>query len=347
MWGRMERVGIAAEGISAGLVLFGVVALAGCAAGGETLAMCSRGADCVGLERCINGFCVPPGVDAGNEDAPPARDAGNEDAPGPADAGTDAPAADAPGTDAGTDAFVGVDAGPCGGPCRFYRFASGATAWTATALPGGAFAPDTPIRAAFDLESLAVAYALTDATYHVLDLSAMRWTGGGARNDLFPEASGTPLIAAISIPEAHVGGTPGQEGLVISGVAVAYTGRISLTTREAVLDGQVTDFGDAWRAPLAPSRSDILAEWLDLDNADGWAVGSPRDLCGAAATSIGPYTADLTSTHVHLNDAGSCFEFFERAAYSSFTPFARPGAPPAASVQAAFYNQGALYVFTD
>jgi hypothetical protein len=181
----------------------------------------------------------------------------------------------------------------------------------------------------------------------VLDLSEMRWTGGGARNDLFPEASGTPLIAAISIPERHVGGTPGQEGLVISGVAIAYTGRISLTTREAVLDGQVTDFGDAWRSPLAPSRSDIRAEWLDIDNADDWAVGSPRDLCGASATSIGPYTADLTSTHVHLNDAGSCFEFFERASYGSIVPFSRAGAPPASGVQAAFYNQGALYVFTD
>jgi len=91
-------------------------------------------------------------------------------------------------------------------------------------------------------------------------------------------------------------------------------------------------------------RTEIQAEFLDITNEHGWNTASPSALCGARPTTVGPYIGLLTSSRVHLHEAGSCFEFSESVPRASFPPFARANAPDAASVGAAFYNAGDLWI---
>lgn len=323
-------------------ILF-LLSFAGCAAGGDGLPACMTPDDCRSGHRCINGRCVPPGVDAG----PEIEDAGT-DAPSVPDAGRDTGG----GTDAGTGTDapppdLGTDAGPCDGPCRYYVRNESMRGWARYAMPGGAFAPTTPVRAALDIEDDNVAYLFTDTTYHVLDIAARRFTGGGTRSDLLPEAAGTPLITAETIPAGHAGSDPSREGLILSGEAIAYTGYIVRATREFVIDNMVTDFGPAWDGPLAPRRGDVRADWLDLDNAAGWVSADLRDFCDTTVMRVGPYQGIITPSAVHVADSGVCFEFVQRDAFASFPAFDGTSAPAAGTVVAAFFHQGALHVFVD
>ncbi len=321
-----------------------LVLLSACAAGGEELPPCAAPDDCRAGHRCINGSCVPPGVDAG-----PGRDAGSDARPEgdaaspPMDAGPDTAPPDAALPDVGAP-----DAGgPCGAPCRHYILRADSSEWERHAMPDGSFAPTTPVRAAFDIEDDGVAYLLTDATYHVLDLGTLGFTGGGARDELLPEARGAALTMAETIPAGHAGGDPAREGFIINAEAVAYQGYIVRATRDFVVETVVTEFGPDWSGPLAPSRSELRADWLDVSNARGWVTANPAEVCAASTPRVATYHAIVTPTSVHLYDAGHCFEFVERHPFTTFAPFRAPGAPAPRDVVAAFFHQGDLHVFVD
>lgn len=68
-------------------------------------------------------------------------------------------------------------------------------------------APRSPVRAAFDIESQGIAYVITDATWHLLDLGSHTWTSSGALSTLFPETRGRTIVTAYTVPAAH--GSPG------------------------------------------------------------------------------------------------------------------------------------------
>lgn len=214
-------------------------------------------------------------------------------------------------------------------------------------MPDGTFAPTTPVRAALDIEDESVAYLLTDGTYHAFDLDTRRFTGGGLRDALVPEASGVPLSTGETIPAGHAGGDPGLEGFVLGAESVAYLGHIVKATGEVVVETVVTEFGPEWSRALAPSRGEVRADWIDTTNDGGWATVAPSDFCDTPTSRVGPYQAFITPSAVHVYEAGVCFDFVERVPFPSFPPFARPGAPAAADVAAAFFHQGELHVFAN
>ncbi len=214
-------------------------------------------------------------------------------------------------------------------------------------MPAGAFAPTTPVRAAFDLENDGIAYLLTDTTYHILDIATRSFVGGGLRDELLPEAHGTALTTGVTIPAGHAGGNPNREGFIISGESVAYVGYIVRTTRLFVVENVVTEFGPDWSGALAPNRRDLRADWLDTANDDGWVTANPSDFCATLMPTVSTYQAFITSSSVHVYEAGACFEFVERRPFAAFPAFELPDAPIAREVSAAFFHQNELHVFVD
>ncbi len=318
-------------------LLIGVVACA------DGLVPCGTTAECGRGELCLDGLCQEAELrtDAGRDIG---TDTGRE-------AGGDARAPDV-GVDVGTpdvSTDVGVPdtppAGPCGaGGCVVFRLGPGSASWTGFDRGAGTFAPSAPIRAAFDIESAGLGYVLTDASYHVLRLSDRMWIAEGPRDALFPEASGVSLLVAYSVPADHGGGDGTHEGVTLQSVDSAYNYSLRLSDRTVTFTSRITDFGDAWLAPLAPPRPALLFVWLDTENSRGWAVGDPFALCGARPRTIGPYSGVVTATDVHVLEAGSCFEFSSRESNMTFAPFALPDAPVTSSIRAAFWNQGSLWL---
>ncbi|MBX3247591.1 MAG: hypothetical protein KF901_10480 [Myxococcales bacterium] len=317
-----------------------VVTLASCAQ--ARTVMCTTVAECAAGERCIDGRCAAARREDAGTDA--AADASEPTDAGEPDAGFDA-ALDA-GFDAGVDA--GPPLGPCGvSPCAIYRLPAGATSWSAWPLGDGTFAPRSPVRAAFDLETIALAYVLTDSTYHVLRLADRQWIAEGPRDTLFPQAAGDSIRAAYTVPANHAGGDGDNESITLHSPTGAYLYSIRLSTRVVTYVRTVTMFSDAWSAPLAPSHSQLRWTFLDTANSRGWGNGNPSTLCGAAATTVGPYFAIGTATHTHLLEAGSCFEFYRREPNAAFPPFSMTGAPSPSAIGAAFWNQGGLWMLTE
>ena len=260
-----------------------------------------------------------------------------------------------PSTDAGVDAATPPDArmpdagpiGPCGAAgCAGWLLSRGAPTWTPIARPPGPFAPTSPVRAAFDIESLSIAYVLTDSNYHILRLSDRTYTGAGARADLFPQSTGA-LINAYSVTAGHAGGDPNIEGITVESVTSAQSYDFNLTTRGVAFTREITDFGAVWTGPRAPARSSIRAAWLALENDSGWVTGAPSSLCPGGASATTAYAGVISTATIHVVEAGQCFDFYAPVAYTAFTPFTRPGAPRVEDVAAAFYNRGDLWILAE
>ena len=283
------------------------------------------------------------------------------DAPGGLDVaipGDTGPLPDAwldPSTDAGVDAAMPPDArmpdagpiGPCGAAgCAGWLLSRGAPTWTPIARPPGPFAPTSPVRAAFDIESLNIAYVLTDATYHILRLSDRTFTGAGSRSDLFPRSTGA-LINAYAVTAGHAGSDPNLESVTIESVGSAQIYNFNLATRGVAFVSEVTDFGPAWAGPRAPARSTIRATWLALDNDSGWVSGVPSSLCASGTSTTTAYAGVISTSTIHVVEAANCFDFYTPVAYTAFPPFSRPGAPRVEDVAAAFYNHGDLWILAE
>jgi hypothetical protein len=306
---------------------------------------CTTRAECSG-DVCINGNCAP--FDAG-QDAPAieANDAGMETDAGRVDVLQDTIVADIRVVlmDGGAPDVPPIDApvGPCGAvECSMWVLEDRAAAWSASAAPGSAAAPDSPIRAAFDIESLGIAYVLTDSTYHVLRLSDRTYVEAGIRTAEFPELT-SELLAASSVPAGHAGSDPTRESVTFMtrAGAVIYSFNISSSTFSH--SRTVTDLGPEWEARLAPTLGMVRAGWLALEDDDRWTSGSPSASCGRAGSRFTVYLAFITSAG-HIFDAGTCAAFVQRASYVAFPPFTRGGAPSSDSVAAAFYNDGDLWL---
>ncbi len=303
-----------------------------CGASGQPCcgAICGAGAVCVSA-RCaadVDGDRSPAGTDCDDRDPgryPGARERCN-------------------GRDDDCDAES--DEGACG----IWFLPTGAATWSAWPLDAARDAnptqrtlnaPLSPVRAAFDIESQGIAYVITDATWHLLDLGAHTWTSSGALSTLFPETRGRTIVTAYTVPAAH--GSPGgttegvtflaREGVIQYGYDLAS--RAFTFTR--------TDPTPTWMGSAAPSYASLRFGWLDTQNADGWVTASPASFCPPGTTSstrVGPYYAVVTDSSVHLGDAGYCWAWITAVPRASFAPFARPSAPPLSRAGAMFYRGG-------
>ena len=297
---------------------------------------CARGTDTV--PRCEGLRC-------------PERDAAG------ADGGEDGGGLDAGGVDGGSLDGGSLDAGPapdggtspdggttCGGArCDLWMLPSGATRWTALSRGTTGFAPTTPVRAAFDVESLGRAWVLTDGTYHVMRLSDRAWIAGGERNALFPEASGAALRTGFSLPSPAAP----HEIVFLNSATAAYSYEAQWSDGRMVFGSVTTTFGPEWSAAFAPARDQLRFDWVDLENTSGWASLDPRTLCDTTATTLTTYAVLGTGDAAHLLEGSSCFEFFRRDPHPTFGPLGFPDAPPVAAIGAAFMSAGTIYLLAE
>jgi hypothetical protein len=240
------------------------------------------------------------------------------------------------------DATLPIDApvGPCGTlGCRAWVLRRGATEWTAVPRTPDPLGPTTPVRDVFDVESLRIAYVLTDTTFHVMRLSDMTYTSSGLRNELLPRTAGMMTRSSGSSP-AGAGQTFETVGIVVASFG-AHIYHLDLATRAMtfVVDAP---FGADWSTPSAPNPALIRVGWLAGDNDAGWVTGSPQTLCETPSTRTTTYIAFVTDTAVHISDS-TCGAFYPPIPHESFAPFTLPGAPMLAGVAAGFYSGGELW----
>ncbi|MFT5358608.1 MAG: hypothetical protein ACI9KE_005847 [Polyangiales bacterium] len=238
-----------------------------------------------------------------------------------------------------------VAMGPCGtAGCTGFVLRDGASAWTAIPADAtSAFAPATPVVAAFDIESVDLAYVVTGTTFHVLRPSDGAYIASGSLTTRFPGLSGF-VLSATSIPAGHGGSDANLEGVTFATRDLVFPFAYNLTTGRFTQNGDPLDYSDDWSSALAPDRNAVLGGWLALENEDGWAPGSPRLSCAARGDEFVVYLAYLADGQVHFYDAGQCFDFVARVAVGSFGPFQLPGAPDFAGVGGSFYHQGDLWM---
>lgn len=305
-----------------------------CAASSPSSDRCETVADCAAGRRCVDGRCVAQ-RDSGTDVDAGRPDAGSE----PMDAGDAAP------FDAGVDA---PEPGPCGFErCAIWRLPEGATTWEPYPLGDGAFAPTTAIRAAFDLETEGRAYVLTDTTVHVLQLSDRRWLSGTTTAALFPEAEADDILGAYSVPANVPNGDGMNEGVTLQSASGAYNYELNLASGVARHVSTVTNFGDAWDAPLAPSSEDVRFVFVDVEGSRDWVSASPRATCGIGPNEVESYAVVGTRSRVHVLEAGYCFEFVAAPVHAAFEPFTYEGAPDPTEIGATFWSAGELWAFAE
>lgn len=306
-----------------------------CAACGMPSQPCC-GAACVAGGVCVTGRCL---VDGDRDGSPAGSDCDDADA-------TRFPGARERCNGRDDNCDGAIDEGACG----LWFLARGATTWQAFArdatrdadpLRASPDAPTMPVRAAVDIESAGVAFVLTDATYHVLDLTTRAWTSSGAREVIFPQAMGRSLVTAFSVPASHPapGGTEEGVTLAFRDGVVSYAYDLRARTWRYVSAAAVPK----WTGAFAPSYVEARLSWLDIDNSEGWVTQSPASFCPAGtttATRVGPYMGVVTSSAVHIADAGYCWAWVSRTTSTSFAPFALRGAPRLDAVGALFYRGG-------
>jgi hypothetical protein len=237
-----------------------------------------------------------------------------------------------------------------GRACGLWVHTGASRTWAAYALDAAAesgapspHAPTNTVRAALDIESVGIAYVLTDTRYHVLEVASRRWIESGARDALFPQLAGRLVLTGYTVPAGHGGGDRNLEGATVLAATGAMEHSFDIAMRRFTF---VRDAGiPVWMpAADAPQYSQLRAVWLELTNADDWVTFAPSSLCAMGGARVGPYAAAIAGSRVHVIEAGACFLWGPPQPYAGFTPFARPGAPTLDRVAATFYQSGSLYV---
>lgn len=306
-----------------------------CAACGMPSQPCC-GAACVSGGVCVTGRCA---MDGDRDGSPVGSDCDDTDA-------TRFPGARERCNGRDDNCDGAVDEGACG----LWFLPRGSLVWQA--FPRDAArdadpsrpspdAPVMPVRAAIDIESAGVVYVLTDATYHVLDLTTRAWTSSGPRERIFPQAMGRALVTGFSVPASHP--TPGgtQEGVTLALRDGILSYRFDL--RAQTWSYVSADAVPMWTGTFAPNYADVRLSWLDVENVESWVMQSPASFCPAGtttATRVGPYYGVVAGSAVHISDAGYCWVWVSRTAATAFSPFALVSAPRLDGVAALFYRGG-------
>ncbi|MFH2008119.1 MAG: DUF4215 domain-containing protein [bacterium] len=208
------------------------------------------------------------------------------------------------------------------------------------------YAPVSTVTAAVAIESLHRAIIFTQSTYHVLNVTQQIWIISGPTSDL-------PSLPA-SGPNAGYGLAQGsaQEYVTLLVDHYAYGYVYNHTTHSFALDLiNDIDTNQDWSTPEAPAPGQVTAMWIDLSNGHQWTQTTVYAACGAGpSVTIGPHGVSLTSSTLHLQDAGYCFDFYDDMPTTSFPPFG-PGvanAPSPGEIRGAFYfdDTDTLFVIT-
>lgn len=199
-----------------------------------------------------------------------------------------------------------------------------------------AHAPQGPVTAAFELPQEGRVVALTAGGYHVLAPDGA-WIASGAVATLFP---------ATSDPILHAFTTPGDGSYFVTVIASPtvqiYT--VNPDPLSASLFSEPPCCG-SWTGDLSPpSLAAVRDIYIDLDNTPSWAALDPPSLCGVEAPGPVPYGAWITADTVYVQD-GFCDQMAYAVPYTTFPPFAQPGAPPGAEVGGVAMLGERLYVF--
>jgi len=218
--------------------------------------------------------------------------------------------------------------------------------WTMTPITyaGKPHAPTQPIVAAANVQTRGEAFVFTQDTYHVLSLTGLEWVDHGALTSKFTGATGANITCGYGVSWSHADET----SIVLIEGEWARIYYVDNSTRGVSPDEdnpRQIDWSD--KGDSAPQLQNIKANWLSLENDEGWTSFDPRDLCETTATEIGPYSAYITTLgSVHLIDVGHCWKFYAMMPLGDFPPFGVAGAPAAADIVAAFYVSPSLYVIT-
>ncbi len=352
--------------------------LVACLLAALTSASCANGEQVgcrCGEPRCARPVCLDTGAGDGGADAAspddaadppldatPTLDVGHDafvapDASGCADAdgdhyqaiscgGTDCDDARAAVHPTATELCDGVDQ-DCDGRVDEGSFIAsfvnaGGTTWRSYDLDcQSTAAPTAPIQTVFDVESLRRAYFLTSSTYHVLNLDDRTWMGTGARASILPELTDEVIIAALTIPAGHAGGSPTSEGLIAATSTRAFSYAIDLSApsllRFTLAPATLPDTNPrSWTPPVG-----LLTAYLDVTGT--WGL-DPRPVCPSATAASGPYTAFFSAGQVQVEDDGWCFVPIATLPIASFGPFAYATAPARSSWRHTVYNAG-VWVF--
>jgi Putative metal-binding motif len=237
-----------------------------------------------------------------------------------------------------------------GNACGLWVHNGASGAWTAYALDAAAemgapsaHAPTTAIRFALDIESLNLAYVFTNTTYHLLDVRTRQWTASGARATLIAQLAGADAFAGYTVPAGHGGGNANIEGGAILTTAGVLALDFDIAARRFTF--RQMDPVPTWMpAANAPGYTSIRAAWLDVTNAFNWVTSAPSALCPAGGAATQAYAGAIATDRVHVFEAGWCFLWAAPVPFASFSPFARPNAPPLARIATTFYQNGALIV---
>jgi hypothetical protein len=188
---------------------------------------------------------------------------------------------------------------------------------------------------------------LTDTTAHVLDLADRRWLSGTTTATLFPEAEADEILIAYSVPSNIPNGDGMNEGVTLQSASAAYNYELRLTTGATRHVSTVTNFGEAWDAPLAPPEDGIRFAWLDVEGSRDWVSASPAATCGVGPDELEGYAVVGTLARSHVLEVGWCFEFVAAPVHSAFAPFTYAGAPDPREIGATLWNAGELWAFAE
>lgn len=226
--------------------------------------------------------------------------------------------------------------------CDYWVHPDGATGWSGYRLGPSAFAPASPVRAAMPIDGTEEALVLTDTTIHRLRWTCEPgvtpcWVASAPIATWFPELAGATVRYANDIPAVYRG--DGIEGidLITDANDYRYEYEVATTTNTHV----ATNPAPASMAG-ALDRTRGRGSFSVLGNAAGW-LAAP---CGDPPTVPTDYIATIEATDVFIYAPAAGCGAYHRALYSSFGPFAEPGAPPIARVGAAFHR-GGLFVLAE
>jgi len=243
------------------------------------------------------------------------------------------------------------------GACSIWVLAPRTAQWRSYPLDVGGAAnnPQGPIKAAWDIEGRDVAFVLTQTGYHELRISALTWSAPRPLNDLFAENEAPLQQAAFasSVPAAHT--NQDFETITINLIDENGTKRIWLL-KYLLASGRFERyfpdrlFGDAhvWREAhsdeYSPNAAFVRASWTDIENNRFVLDINPQDYCDGGPLVSNIYSGFLTTANIYLLESGVCFDFVPPVEFIG-SPLDLPNAPNLEDVGAAFWHQGALYLF--
>jgi hypothetical protein len=94
----------------------------------------------------------------------------------------------------------------------------------------------------------------------------------------------------------------------------------------------------------------LVSMYVDLSNDHGWVNDTLVSACGSGTGNVVGHGISLTSSLLHLQELGNCFDFYDQMSFSAFAPFATSVSerPLLSEISGTFYydTTNTLYVVT-